>query len=594
MKTKRLMIAVLTVIMLLALFTGCAGDSGTTNPTAAPTDEATKVPDEKTADSEPIKISIGSTSSLQTTPCMWYETDTWQEVLRLANVEIAEYHYYDQDKFNILLAGSDLPDVVFSHYTTKLPDIIEAELALDLKPYYDEYPHLDGEPYKQRNEIISAFYGGKNNALYFLGDYVGLELRDGGVQNWRGYNVRWDWYKEIGAPEVKNQDDYIAVLEEMVKNHPTTEDGKKVYATGIAGSSFGSWYLNGCFSKPAMTNLWTFGSYLYMEAFEDGKLINGYTDLERSPFWSDMRFYNILYNKGLLDPDSFTMTDDERKAKSAAGQYAAEMGWPHADLYNAKKAEDPHTLAGMITIPTEACLVFADYKQVTGFFPSYYIFVSAASKAIDGALSFLNVLHDPEVVRMLYSGFEGVHWNMVDGVPTLTEEVMAAKAAGGDEWTKTGIGQTYNFGFLQGSYLAADGYPVDLFDTDDMRAANLTPLEKDYADYYGVQYPAQACMKYVKEGKTVSMENAFSELNQSATEPIPTDIQRILTQCNDILFEAVPKLVQAKTEEEFKSIQAQVLAELEANNEKVAWEWCLEANTKAKEFTKPIIESLSW
>ena len=46
---------------------------------------------------------------------------------------------------------------------------------------------------------------------------------------------------------------------------------------------------------------------------------------------------------------------------------------------------------------------------------------------------------------MLYSGFEGVHWNMVDGVPTLTEEVIAAKAAGGDEWTKTGIGQTYNF-----------------------------------------------------------------------------------------------------------------------------------------------------
>ena len=41
------MIAVLTVIMLLALFTGCAGDPGTTNPTAAPTDEATKVPDEK-------------------------------------------------------------------------------------------------------------------------------------------------------------------------------------------------------------------------------------------------------------------------------------------------------------------------------------------------------------------------------------------------------------------------------------------------------------------------------------------------------------------------------------------------------------------
>jgi hypothetical protein len=101
-------------------------------------------------------------------------------------------------------------------------------------------------------------------------------------------------------------------------------------------------------------------------------------------------------------------------------------------------------------------------------------------------------------------------------------------------------------------------------------------------------------MKLVNEGKTVSMANCYSELNQSATEVMPTDIQRILTQCNDILFEAVPSLVQAKTEDEFNAIRDSILAELEATGEKTAWDWCLKANTDAQSFTRPIIETLDW
>ena len=52
--------------------------------------------------------------------------------------------------------------------------------------------------------------------------------------------------------------------------------------------------------------------------------------------------------------------------------------------------------------------------------------------------------------------------------------------------------------------------------------------------------------------------------------------------------------MQAKTADEFKAIQDQVLADLKAANEETAWEWCLAANTKAQEFTKPIIETLKW
>lgn len=594
MKTKGIIAIVLTVVMFMVLVTSCTQSSGTDSPTAKPT----KSPDTTApaTGSEPAKITVGSTSNPQTEPCLWYETDVWQKIQELANVEITDFTYYDTDRFNIMLAGGDMPDFMFSAIAEKLPDIINAGYALDLKPYFDQYPNIDNENFKQRNEIISSFYGGKDNALYFTAPSMGLELRDAGTNNLRGYNVRWDWYKEIGCPEFKDKYEYIDILEQMVANHPETENGHKVYATGLSGSSFTEWYTNGAFTKPAMCNMWTFGGYLYMESFDDGELINGYTNLERSPYWSDMEFYNILYNKGLLDPDSFTMTTDQRTEKIVNGQYAAAMGWAHADLYNENLKNDPNTLAGFIQVPNEASLVFADYHQVTGFFPSNYHFIAAKAdeSAIHGALSLLNVLHDTEVGRMMQSGFEGEHWSYVDGVPKPKAETIELRNLGGDNWYRTGIGLEFNFGMFQSSFLAADGYPISLFDTDEMRATALNPLQKDVAEFYGVDYPAQAHMKLVKEGKTVSMANCYSELNQSATEVMPTDISRILTQCNDILFEAVPSLVQAKTQEEFNAIRDAVLADLEATGEKTAWEWCLKANTDAQNFTRPIIETLDW
>ncbi|NLC45398.1 MAG: hypothetical protein GX783_14095, partial [Clostridiales bacterium] len=410
------------------------------------------------------------------------------------------------------------------------------------------------------------------------------------------YNVRWDWYKEIGAPDFKDKYEYIDVLEQMVAKHPETENGQKVYATGLAGSLFTEWYENGAFTKPAMSNMWTFGGYLYMESFDDGELINGYTNLERSAYWSDMEFYNILYNKGLLDPDSFTMTADQRTEKIVNGQYAAAMNWAHGNLYSTNLEKDPNTLAGFIQVPNEASLVFADYHQVTGFFPSNYHFIAAKADedAKRGALSLLNVLHDTEVGRIMQSGIEGVHWDYENGIPKPKSETIELRNLGGDNWYKTGIGLEFSFGMFQSSFLAEDNYPISLFDTDEIRASALNPLQKDVAEYYNVDYPAQAHMKLVNEGKTVSMANCYSELNQSATEVMPTDIQRILTQCNDILFEAVPSLVQAKTEEEFNTIRDSILAELESTGEKTAWDWCLKANTDAQSFTRPIIETLDW
>jgi hypothetical protein len=60
-----------------------------------------------------------------------------------------------------------------------------------------------------------------------------VENGQGGIYNARGYLLRWDYYKEIGAPAINNDDDYIAAIKAMQAKHPLSRSGKKTYDIGV-------------------------------------------------------------------------------------------------------------------------------------------------------------------------------------------------------------------------------------------------------------------------------------------------------------------------------------------------------------------------
>lgn len=44
--------------------------------------------------------------------------------------------------------------------------------------------------------------------------------------------IFWDYYEEVGAPEISSLDDLIPILKEIQKKHPTDPVGNKIYAVG--------------------------------------------------------------------------------------------------------------------------------------------------------------------------------------------------------------------------------------------------------------------------------------------------------------------------------------------------------------------------
>lgn len=545
----------------------------------------------ETTEVKEVTLTLASYRSLQESPVLWWETETMQNILKA----VEEKHgyrvsfdttIYDADKMNLLFISGDLPDIVYFAKKEQANIVLENEMALNLKPLLEEYaPNMLLDMYAQRNELISELAGGEEKGLYFVPNSFGTEYYNGGTALPRGYTVRWDYYKEIGAPAIESDDDYIAALAAMVAAHPTTPDGKPVYAYGTY-QTFSEWYFRAAMTKPALVNPWTFTGYLYMDGLDDNVLYNGYTNTERSAFWQDMVFMNKLYRMGLFDVDSFTQTADEHTAKIQAGQYVG-TPTPSNDLYNTLVKEDPNTTASMVAIPSSNQLVFANKLHLAGYYPDQQYFISADSENWEAALAVFDIFHDPMMQRIQYSGVEGVNWNYVDGVPTLTEETVRIKN-NSDENKYFGLDVRSPLRVNQPAVLCPDGYPINLFDTESMRSGAMNNAQKDMAEFYGVSYPAEACYNLVKEGKTIDYSLSNSQTVSIAREEMPNDIARILTKCNDICYSAIAKLVMAETDEEFKAVQDQVMADLAAVNEAKAWEWCQQAQAEARKIIDPV------
>lgn len=594
MTKKRLMAMLLALVMIVSVFVGCGKQNTDTPSKQTDPKETNGGTANEPVQSEPTVITIASTYANQSTPIPWYETEVWKKIQEEANV-IINYIEYDADQFNLMLASGEVPDLVLSTVMDKVDDIVKSKLALDLAPLIEQYaPNMAGETYVQRNQLVAANKGGDGNALYFIAPHIGLENAGGGVDSGRGYALRWDYYLEMGKPTIGSDADYVEILDQMQAAHPTTENGEKVYAMGL-WDRFDYWYFRAAFVKPVLANPWTVSNSQYMASLVDGKMINGYTETERSAYWVDMEFYNELYKRGLLDPDSFTQTKDEYTTKVKAGRYLATAPTRDMGLYNEAKKTDPETLTGIVRIVSENAAMFGNKKMLTGDFPNWYVFVSAKTENAEAVMRFLNVLHDLDTQRMLWSGFEGVHWNYVDGVPTFTDEMIEMIKTGDEELKRLGIRiEVKHLETVQKSFLHTDGYPVDLNETDTMRATTMTPIQESMAETWDVAYPSKAYVELVEAGKTVDMSQDSAQLIATYMPSQPTDVARIIEKCNDILYRAIPKLVMAKDDAEFAAIQAEVLKELADAGEQEAWKWISEEYAKAYDLVRPIFDTTQW
>ncbi len=485
-------------------------------------------------------------------------SDIAKEIADRIGVKI-EYVEADETKFNVLLAGGELPDIIRTEPATYGKQLIEGGLIIPMDDMLQEY----GQDIMNNVPILVSYskenWSEGRNQLYFLSPQIQAEPSPVYTPLTIGPTIRWDYYKEIGAPVINDPDDLLDVLEQIVQKHPQTEEGKRVYGVSM-WQDWGLWpYI---FPFAWYTTQSTHNSDLMARALEETQYRNILTD-EESTFWVAMRFYNEANRKGLLDPDALTMKYYDYLSKATAGQIVVGPAtWAMGD-FNALNANDGK---GYIVLPTGKYAWSGGINPLGWTGKSYAI--SKSSKHPEKAMQLLNYLYSYEGARTMYSGVEGKHWSMVDGKPQLKDETFQLKNAGGKEWEKTGINFDPNLIGL-GPYVLdpVTSMPVDLFATSEALAKGMTALERDFSEYYGSMHPGDVLGKRIAEGKLIDANTVSSSLTMEqlmmegkiGLPSIPEDMLKVEAQLNELAIRHAARLIMAKTDEEFLRAKQEAL-----------------------------------
>lgn len=216
------------------------------------------------------------------------------------------------------------------------------------------------------------------------------------------------------------------MLEQVVALEPQTSTGLPTYALG-------EWFGDG--------QTWALANIDYFAAHSEGiyPIPSGYTfainTLDSTPvtenqltttssrFWTAVDFYAEAYRRGLLDPDSFTMTQQMWQDKISAGQYMYCMfGWeppmPTANSTRMKatpwssSAFPPHgVVEGRISN------MFAGERKYC---------ISAQTQYPEKCVELLDFVSTYENSLILINGLEGDTWNRDEnGELVPTDEYLA-------------------------------------------------------------------------------------------------------------------------------------------------------------------------
>ncbi len=491
------------------------------------------------------------------------DNDVAKEIAKQTGVTF-EFIESDDSKYKVMIESGDLTDIIRTNYSQFGNQLIEGNHIIPL----DDLLETNGTNIK--NNLANAINYLRENAsngqnkLY----YVPVQVASEPTSSYKadiGATIRWDYYKEIGAPEINTIDDLLSALEKMQSSHPENAEGKKVYGL----SSFNDW----------SAGMWCYDMMTYFLSGErmnvGGYMIQadnleGYDKYKTttSGYWKTIELYYKANQMGLLDPDAMIMKYDDYMQKATEGRI---LFGPSEWAMGSFNEEHNGKVEGYITIPVGSYSWTAEITPLGWDGKNYAITTNC--EVPDRAMDLLDFIASYDGARIMYSGVEGVNWEMVDGKPVLKDSTIELKKTGSDEFIKTGIGLEQNFIGLGGGVInPADGTPVNLFRTPEVFSLSQTALEKDFCDFYNVSYPMQIFEEKNASGEIVGHTSAYDidmafKINTLPQNTMPDDIKTIEANVKEVAVKYAAKLVYAKNDAEFEELKAEFFNVLDEETE---------------------------
>jgi putative aldouronate transport system substrate-binding protein len=535
------------IIVLSACSSGNKNSNTTPSPstTSSPSAEATPVEIEPTTVKlYVIKGAVPMVSGIQ-------DDAVAKEIERVTGVKMDIEVAPNDDKVKVMVATGDLPDLTLIIDPTLIDPLVKSGNLLDLSPYLDKAPNLQNNASQAIGYSRDVFSGG-TGGLYALPARA-KKIASPVADSQNGQYLRWDYYKELGYPQINNEDDLISVVGDMVKNHPVTKDGKKVYGW----TTWTDWGMFG------YTNNTMYAKYSGLTGF--GEFANYYPNTnefvsildDRHLLWRGAQLLNKANRAGLLDPESFTQKGDTGVQKINEGRVMAlSSEWISKAINTSLIAESGGNSSYQDVPMPDTAESPAWYDRSVPFgFSSRMFVVSAKTKVPEQVMKLLDYLYSEEGARTIFSGVKGTTWTEEGGKASITPETLATVATDVKFKEAQGIHKYETMVGLDYDALATSGQFLDLFLEPSAQTASLTEADKDYIQFYKAE--SKLDVIGMRENKTTVNQGIAS------LAPIPDpDQKRIEAKLNDYLTQILPKLILSKDEVSYKAEKEKIFAEL--------------------------------
>lgn len=480
MKRRKLISVLLAATMLAAMFAGCGSDAASTdakeNADGADSTEAGgvkeftaffAVPGSEINDDNEIQQIIADKTGVKVKET-WLTGQTAEEAV------------------GMMITGGELPDFICGG--SGQSQLYDADVLVALDDYLDDYPNIKNFFTQQQWDQLRQDDG----HIYWIPQFSNIKGEEKVcTHNDEAFWIQARVLKWADYPEIRTMDQYFDLIERYNEANPTMEDGTENIPYTI------------------LCDDWRYFCLENAPQFLDGYPNDGscivdpetLTVIDYNTTDTAVKYFQKLneeYQKGIVDPESFTQTYDEYIAKLSTGRVLGmiDQWWDFA--YTAGDAIKQAGLDAQgcdyIPLPITIDESVKNQWHCSGgvLNVSDGLAITTSCEDVEAALQFVDDLLSQDIHNLRFWGVEGVDYNVDDNGKFYRTEEQRTRAV--DTAYKASHTCTYSY-FPQYSGTSDDGINAnkpdgqanEFFDglNDDVKEAFSAYGAETYVDMIG-------------------------------------------------------------------------------------------------------------
>lgn len=449
---------------------------------------------------------------------------------------------------DLVIWGSDGEQYQNAVRAGYLLDWEEDNLLANYGPYINAHMKLA----LQKNKFLVS----PDNKLHGFGHGVSTTPKDL-QQFFYTWDLRFDLYEQLGTPEINTLDDLADVLAQMKEICPKDDNGNTTYGVSMFNDWDGDMVM---FVKALATAYYGYDEF-YTGLYDPstGKF-HGALE-ENGPYLACLKFYNKLFQMGLVDPDSLTqkyngMSEDYQNGTAFWNIF----NWMGSGTYNS----DTHVSQGKAMYPVAPKdarpLVYG--QNVYGAERIWSIGAKTAYPEL--CMAIINWFCTPEGFLTTQYGPEGVAWEIKGKKQYLTDFGKRAMA----DQNNTEMPVPYKGTFMDGSFKInnitwsvdatnplTDGETYNrYFWPSELKDAQYA-IEKSWREWAGAANPDAYLQKFNYQLAPGTLYSA---------QPVPTELDMKKTQVCEAIKTSSWNAIYATSDADYDRIVAKMISDCKA------------------------------